>query len=78
MINHIFLRPVVFTAIKVALFVGTALALINHGPALLALELSREQILQIALTYVVPYGVSTYSSIKMMQNHPVRPHKAQP
>ena len=56
MINHIFLRPVVFTAIKVALFVGTALALINHGPALLALELSREQILQIALTYLAPYG----------------------
>jgi hypothetical protein len=77
MANHIFLRPVVLTAIKVALVVGTVLALINHGPALLALELSRQQILQIVLTYLVPYGVSTYSSVKMLQNQPVRPHNPQ-
>ena len=77
MANNIFLRPVVLTAIKVALVVGTVLALINHGPALLALELSRQQILQIALTYLVPYGVSTYSSVKMLQNQPVRPHNHQ-
>jgi hypothetical protein len=77
MANRIFLRPVVLTAIKVALVVGTVLALINHGPALLALELSRQQILQIALTYLVPYAVSTYSSVKMMQNQPVRPHNPQ-
>jgi hypothetical protein len=70
MINQIFLRPVVLTAIKVAIVVGTVLALINHGPALLALELSRQQIMQIALTYLVPYSVSTYSSVKMLQNKP--------
>ena len=70
MINHIFPRPVVSTAIKVAIVVGTILALINHGPALLALELSRQQIVQIALTYLVPYGVSTYSSVKMLQTQP--------
>ena len=72
MIDYIFLRPVVLTARRVALFVGTALALINHGPALLALEMSREQVLQIALTYLVPYAVSTYSSIKMPKNQSVR------
>lgn len=77
MANQLFLRPVVLTAIKVALVVGTVLALINHGPALLALELSRQQILQIALTYLVPYGVSTYSSVKMLKNEPVRPHNTQ-
>ncbi|MBT4377651.1 MAG: nitrate/nitrite transporter NrtS [Gammaproteobacteria bacterium] len=77
MANQLFLRPVVLTAIKVALVVGTVLALINHGPALLALELSRQQILQIALTYLVPYGVSTYSSVKMLKNQPVRPHNTQ-
>ena len=70
MINQIFLRPVVLTAIKVAIVVGTMLALINHGPALLALELGRQQIVQIALTYLVPYGVSTYSSVKMLQRQP--------
>jgi hypothetical protein len=70
MINQIFLRPVVLTAIKVAIVVGTILALINHGPALLTLELGRQQIVQIALTYLVPYGVSTYSSVKMLQSQP--------
>ena len=77
MANQLCLRPVVLTAIKVALVVGTVLALINHGPALLALELSRQQMLQIALTYLVPYGVSTYSSVKMLKNQPVRPHNTQ-
>ena len=77
MANQLFLRPVVLTAIKVALVVGTVLALINHGPALLALELSRQQMLQIALTYLVPYGVSTYSSVKMLKNQSVRPHNPQ-
>ena len=74
MANQLFLRPVVLTAIKVALVVGTVLALMNHGPALLALELSSQQMLQIALTYLVPYGVSTYSSVKMLKNQPVSPH----
>ena len=77
MASDIFLRPVVLTAIKVALVVGTILALINHGPALLALELSRQQILQIALTYLVPYCVSTYSSVKILKNQPVRPDNTQ-
>ena len=78
MINYIFLRPVVLTALKVALFVGTVLALINRAPALLALAMSREQILQIARTYVVPYGVSTYSSVKIPQNQSDRPHNPNP
>ena len=77
MASDIFLRPVVLTAIKVALVVGTILALINHGPALLALEVSRQQILQITLTYLVPYCVSTHSSVKVLQNQPVRPHEHQ-
>ena len=77
MASDIFLRPVVLTAIKVALVVGTILALINHGPALLALELSRQQILQIALTYLVPYCVSTYSSVNILKNQLVRTDNTQ-
>ena len=50
MINHLFLRLVALAALKVALFIGTVLAAINHGPALLAMELSREKVLQISLT----------------------------
>ncbi|MGV0035701.1 MAG: nitrate/nitrite transporter NrtS [Candidatus Azotimanducaceae bacterium WSBS_2022_MAG_OTU7] len=40
MIDQMFLKPIVLTAIKIALVVGTMLAFINHGPALLALKVS--------------------------------------
>ena len=49
---------VVKSSIKVSLIVGTVLALINHGPA----------IVQILLTYLVPYSVSTYSAVQGIQN----------
>ncbi len=58
---------VVTTAIKVALLVGTILALINHGAAILAGELSGTRLGQIALTYLVPYCVSTYSAVRALQ-----------
>jgi len=52
------------TAVKVALVVGTILALINHSSAIFNLTLSAQNIFQIILSYFVPYGVSTYSSVK--------------
>jgi len=55
---------VVRTALRVAIVVGTMLALINHSSAMLDLSLSKQNIFQIFLTYLVPYGVSTYSSVK--------------
>lgn len=55
-------RDVVVTAIKISLVVGTLLVFINHYPALSTGAIARENILQIVLTYMVPYGVSTYSS----------------
>jgi hypothetical protein len=55
-------------AFKVGIIVGTILALINHGGSILKLDLSIEQLLQIALTYLVPYCVSTYSSVKAIQS----------
>jgi len=78
MINYIFLRPVVLTALKVALFVGTILAMINHSPALLGMELSRKKVPKIALTYVVRYRVSTYSPVNFLLNQPVRYHSPNP
>ena len=57
---------VVKTAFKVSLVVGTILALINHGPAILDLSLTGGAVFQILLTYLVPYGVSTYSSAKII------------
>lgn len=58
---------VVKSAIKVALIVGTLLALINHGDSLLQMSLNAENIVQILLTYLVPYCVATYSSVKAIQ-----------
>ena len=60
-------RGVVTTSLKVSLVVGTILALINHGGLILEMSLPRENILQILLTYLVPYCVSTYSSVKAIQ-----------
>ena len=63
------LRPEVFTtAVKISLLVGTILALINHSPEIFSFSLSKKNIFQILLTYLVPYGVSTYSSVKLILN----------
>jgi hypothetical protein len=60
---------VVKPAIKVALVVGTILVLINHGDAVFQMSLTADQTLRILLTYLVPYCVSTYSSVKAIQGH---------
>ena len=60
---------VIVPALKISLVVGTVLALINHGSAIFRMELDAERLLQIVLTYIVPYCVSTYSAIKAIQNH---------
>ena len=46
-----------------SLIVGTILVAINQGPAIVAGELTRERAFQIFLTYLVPYTVSTVSSL---------------
>lgn len=62
-----FSSQVVARALKLALIVGTILALINHGEKILALSLSREDVFKILLTYLVPYGVSTWSAVRAIQ-----------
>ena len=54
---------VVSLAIRVALVVGTILNLINHFDLLLGAPLTRTTMVQIALTYVVPYCVSTHGQV---------------
>jgi len=61
-------RVVVVSAIKVALFVGTMLALINHGDKIMALSLSAHDWFKVGLTYLVPYGVSTWSAVKAIKS----------
>ena len=56
-------RDVVTRAIKVALIVGTILAIINHGEKFPSMSLSTQDWIKILFTYLVPYGVSTWSAV---------------
>lgn len=53
-------------SLRVAMVVGTLLALINHGPALASHDITAVRLLQIVFTYLVPYGVSTYSRVEAL------------
>ncbi len=61
------LDHVVFTAMRIALIVGTIIVLINHGATIMNNSLSVGNIIEIILTYMVPYFVSTYASVKALQ-----------
>ena len=50
-------------AILTALIVGCILVAINHGPAIVAGEITRARLIQMGLTVFVPYLVSTISSV---------------
>lgn len=60
-------RPVVVRACKLAAVVGTLLIAINHGDALVSGDVDGRRLFKIALTYLVPYGVSTYSSVSAIR-----------
>jgi hypothetical protein len=50
-------------ALRVALVVGSVLNLINHFDVLLGAPLGATTVVQMALTYVVPYCVSTHGQV---------------
>jgi len=54
---------VVRRALAFAVVVGSVLIAINHGNALLAGEVDSTRGLKMALTVLVPYVVSTWSSV---------------
>lgn len=56
-------RPVVFRGLKYAIVVGSILIAINHGDALLDGDLSGHRLAKMTLTVLVPYAVSTASSV---------------
>ena len=56
-------RDVVVRALRVALLVGTVLIAINHGDRILNSSVAQLDFLKMILTYFVPYGVSTFSSV---------------
>ncbi|WP_199245555.1 nitrate/nitrite transporter NrtS [[Phormidium] sp. ETS-05] len=51
------------TALKVALFVGTVLFLINHGTALVKGQMNKERWMAAALSYCVPYLVNLHGQL---------------
>lgn len=56
-------RDVVRRSSKVAVMVGTILVAINYGDRLLFGEVGASDVAKMALTYCVPYCVSTYASV---------------
>lgn len=55
-------------AFKVAVIVGSILALINHGDAMVAGMVTLTIAIKIALTFLVPYCVFTYSSVQAIRH----------
>ena len=60
---------VVQRALRTALIVGIILIVINHGDALMAAEIDGRSLAKMLLTLLVPYCVSTYSSVKAIQRY---------
>jgi len=61
-------RPdVLARSTRIALVVGTVLAFINHGDRILALSLDAGALWRIALTYVVPFVVATWSAVQALR-----------
>lgn len=56
-------RSVVRRALRTMLVVGAILIAINHGDALLHGQIDAARAFRIALTLLVPYAVSTTSSV---------------
>jgi len=61
-----FTKPVMKRASWTALIVGTILILINHGNSILKGEVDLTRVLQMCLTVIVPYIVSTVSSVSTL------------
>ena len=59
---------VVRRALAYAVVVGSLLIAINHGHAILAGEVDRGRLLQMGLTVMVPYAVSTLSSVGALRS----------
>lgn len=54
-------------ALKVAAVVGSILAAINHGDALLSGEATTTEWIKVVLTFLVPYCVATFASVQAIR-----------
>jgi hypothetical protein len=62
-----FEASVVWRALKMMVIVGCILAAINHGDALITGGMTGAAWMKIALTFAVPYCVSTISSVQALR-----------
>ncbi len=63
-------RGIVITSAKVALFVGSILALINYGDRIFFhYDMRTVDWIKLAVTYCVPYCVATYGAVKYAMRH---------
>lgn len=63
-----FQRSVVRRALRVAAIVGVVLIVINHGDRILFGEITSRSLFQMGLTFLVPYVVSTVSSVGALRD----------
>lgn len=61
-------RSIVKRATRIALIVGTVIAFINHGDRMLTGSMDATAWLKCLLTFLVPYSVSTYSSVMAVRD----------
>ena len=54
-------RSIQLSALKIGLFVGSLLNLINQGPAMIAGAWASISVTKLLLTYCVPYCVAIYA-----------------
>ncbi len=65
--NYFFIgskKETVVSSLKISLFVGTLLNLINQTDAIIGLDFNKLSIINVLLTYIIPYIVASYSYIK--------------
>ena len=62
-------RPIVVRGLKYGFLVGLILIAINHGNAIVEGTVDSTRVLQMILTMLVPYCVSTASSVAAVLDH---------
>lgn len=63
------------TALLISLIIGSVLNLINSYDTFLEGEFTRQNVIKIILTYITPFCVSLYSSIRASKNFNVKQEK---
>ena len=67
--RYLLTRPaVVRRGLRFAIIVGAILIAINHGDAILRGDIGPERVMKMALTVIVPFCVSVFSSVSALRH----------